>query len=258
MCLERERTLKPVIELSGVKKSFPAGNTTKQILDGIDLSIYENEFVVICGPGQCGKTTLINIIAGLDRCDEGRVIVNGREVKEPSPERGVVYQNIMLFDWLTVMGNVEFGPKAMGENKAERQKRAKYFIDMVGLTGFENTYPVKLSGGMKQRVGIARAYCINPAVLLMDEPFGALDAQTRYMMEQELARIWKQEKRTVVFITNNIEEAVYLADRIILMGNCPSRIKREYVIDLPRPRMYTDSAFLKIRKEISAAMDVTL
>ena len=148
------------------------------------------------------------------------------------------------------MGNVEFGPKSRGINKKTRRERAQYFIDLVGLQGFEKSFPNQLSGGMRQRVGIARAYCNDPKVMLMDEPFGHLDAQTRYMMEEELEKIWQKEKRTVVFVTNNIEEAVYLADRIILLTNCPTTIKKEYVVDLPRPRSYVDQEFLRLRKEI--------
>ena len=142
--------------------------------------------------------------------------------------------------------------------KKERQERAQRYIDLVGLQGFENTFPVKLSGGMRQRVGIARAYCIEPKVMLMDEPFGALDAQTRYLMQEELQRIWQSEKRTIIFVTNNIEEAIYLADRILVLSNCPATVKKEYVIDLPRPRRYTAPEFLALRKEITDIVDKTL
>ncbi len=145
-----------------------------------------------------------------------------------------------------------------GVPKKERQRRAQRYIDLVGLQGFEHTYPVKLSGGMRQRVGIARAYCIEPQVMLMDEPFGALDAQTRYLMQEELQRIWQSEKRTVIFVTNNIEEAIYLADRIIVLSNCPATVKEEYVVDMPRPRKYTAPEFLSLRKEITDIVDKTL
>ena len=145
-----------------------------------------------------------------------------------------------------------------GVNKAERQKRAQYYIDLVGLHGFEKSFPIQLSGGMQQRVGIARAYCIEPRVMIMDEPFGALDAQTRYQMQEELERIWETEKRTVVFVTNNIEEAIYLADRIIVLSNCPAKIRKEYRIGLPRPRNYVSSEFLELRREITQVMDSTL
>jgi ABC-type nitrate/sulfonate/bicarbonate transport system ATPase subunit len=153
------------------------------------------------------------------------------------------------------MGNVEFGPKMRGMGKKERREIANYYIDLVGLKGFEKSFPSQLSGGMRQRVGIARAYCNNPDILLMDEPFGHLDAQTRYMMEDELQRIWQKDKRTVVFVTNNIEEALFLADRIVLMTNCPSTIKEEYNITLPHPRSYVDPEFLRLRKMITENTD---
>ena len=153
------------------------------------------------------------------------------------------------------MGNVEYGLRIKGVNKKDRRKVAQKYIDLVGLQGFENSFPVQLSGGMKQRVGIARAYCNEPEVMLMDEPFGALDAQTRYMMQEELQRIWSTEKRTVIFVTNNIEEALYLADRIIVLTNCPATVKKEYVIDMPRPRNLVSEEFLALRKEITGILD---
>jgi NitT/TauT family transport system ATP-binding protein/sulfonate transport system ATP-binding protein len=153
------------------------------------------------------------------------------------------------------MGNVEYGPKVRGIGKKERQEKAQYYIELVGLEGFERSFPAQLSGGMKQRVGIARAYCNEPKVMLMDEPFGALDAQTRYLMQEELEVIWQKEKRTVVFVTNNIEEALYLADRIIVLNPCPTSIRAEYKIDLPRPRDYVAPEFLKLRKEISSYVE---
>ena len=246
-----------IIRCEGISKSFFNDEQTNRVIDRIDFSVKENEFVVLFVPGQCGKTTLINMIAGLDTPTEGRVFVSGKEIKKPGPDRGVVYQSIAHFPWLTVMGNVVFGPEVRGVAKKKRIEMAKHFIDLVGLTGFENQFPSRLSGGMRQRVGIARAYCNNPEVLLMDEPFGHLDAQTRYMMEEEILRIWLSEKRTVVFVTNNVEEAIYLADRIILLTNCPSRIREEYVVDLPKPRSYTDPKFLTLREKITANMDDT-
>ena len=182
-------------------------------------------------------------------------MVGGKKVEGPGPDRGVVYQTTALFPWLTVMGNVEYGPKSRGVPKKERRERAMHYIKLVGLEGFENALPAKLSGGMQQRVGIARAYCNEPVVMFMDEPFGHLDAQTRYLMQEELVRIWEQEKRTVVFVTNNIEEAVYLADRIVVMTNCPTTVKQEFIIDLPRPRNYVDPEFLRLREEISSVVD---
>lgn len=241
-----------MIELRNISKTFATKNDAFKVIDKIDVNIKENEFLVLFGPGQCGKTTLINIIAGLDIPSRGAVTVNGNEVKVPGPERCVVYQTISLFPWFTVMGNIEYGPKMRGVSKKIRQEKARYYIDLVGLQGFEKSYPSQLSGGMKQRVGIARAYCNEPLVMLMDEPFGALDAQTRYLMQEELIRIWEKEKCTVVFVTNNIEEAIYLADRIIVLKECPSKVKREYKIDMTRPRNYVDSNFLSLRKEISS------
>jgi NitT/TauT family transport system ATP-binding protein/sulfonate transport system ATP-binding protein len=255
--MEYKRKMNPIIKTDNISKEFASSDGIMNVLQDINLSVNENEFVVLFGPGQCGKTTLLNIIAGLERSTSGKAVVNGEEILKPGPERGVIYQNVLLFPWLTVMGNVEFGPKARGVNKKERQEKALYYINLVGLKGFEKEFPVKLSGGMKQRVGIARAYCNDPKVMLMDEPFGALDAQTRYLMQDELIRISETEKKTVVFVTNNIEEAVYLADRIIVLTNCPSTVKSEYVINLPRPRNYVEPEFLKIRKEISSVMDKT-
>jgi len=247
-----------MINCQNVDKTFYNDNTANEVIKGFNLTAEENEFLVLFGPGQCGKTTIINLLAGLDAPTDGVIEVNGARVLKPGPERGVVYQSVALFPWLTTMGNVEYGPKVRGIPKKQRQEKAQYYIDLVGLKGFENSFPVSLSGGMKQRVGIARAYCNEPAVMLMDEPFGALDAQTRYLMQDELVRIWEREKRTVVFVTNNLEEAVYLADRIVVLRNCPTSTKAEYKIDLPRPRNYTDPDFLRIRKEISAVIDETL
>jgi len=247
-----------MIRCEQVSKTFQNEKGLNRVVEGLNLDVAENEFLVLFGPGQCGKTTVINMLAGLDTPSGGCVYVNGKRVLRPGPERGVVYQSIALFPWLTTMGNVEYGPKVRGVPKKERRKRAQYYIDLVGLQGFENAFPVSLSGGMKQRVGIARAYCNEPTVMLMDEPFGALDAQTRYLMQEELERIWQREKRTVVFVTNNLEEAIYLADRIAVLSNCPAGVKALYTIDLPRPRDYVDPEFLRIRKEISAIMDETL
>ncbi len=247
-----------IIRCRGVSKTFSVKNAQRQVVRDLDLDVYENEFVVLFGPGQCGKSTLLNIMSGLDMPSEGSVLHNDAPVTGPDTSRGVVYQSISLFPWLTVMGNVSFGLKVQGVPKAQRQDKARELIKLVGLEGFENSYPNSLSGGMKQRVGIARAYCNDPQVLFMDEPFGALDAQTRYMMEAEISRIHTAEKRTVVFVTNNIEEALYLADRIVVLTNCPTHVKKEYKIDLPRPRNYTDSAFLALRQEITDVVDKTL
>lgn len=256
--MERSESIENIISIKNVTKKFRSAGEIMTVVDDISMDVKENEFIVIFGPGQCGKTTLINLIAGLESPTDGEVYVDKKLVTEPGPDRGVVYQTTALFPFHTVMGNVEFGPKMRGFSKKDRREKAQYYIDLVGLDGFENSYPNKLSGGMRQRVGIARAYSNDPKVMLMDEPFGHLDAQTRYMMEEELDKIWAKEKRTVVFVTNNIEEAIYLADRIILMTNCPMKIKEEFQIDLPRPRSLVDPEFLKLRKLIGQRAEITL
>ena len=244
-----------ILNIENVSKTFTSEKGDNHVLDDVSFSVEENEFVVVFGPGQCGKSTLLNIIAGMEKPSSGRVMIEDKEVMAPGPDRAMVFQNIMLFPWLTAIENVAYAQRAKGVKKDIYIPEAQKYIDLVGLKGFENSYPIKLSGGMKQRVGIARAYCTKPKVILMDEPFGALDAQTRYLMEDEAIRISNTEKRTVVFVTNNIEEAVYLADRIIVMTESPSRVLTERVVDLPRPRNQMDKAFLQLRTEISALVN---
>lgn len=246
-----------IIEVKNVKKTFDNGKISKTVLEGLNLSVEENEFVVLFGLAESGKTTLLNLIAGLEPVTDGEILFEGKPIHGPAPERGMIYQNIALFPWMTVMKNVEFGPSVRHENKKIRRERAQHYINLVGLEGFENTFPIKLSGGMKQRVGIARAYCNNPKVILMDEPFGHLDAQTRYMMEEQIEKICSEEKKTIIFVTNNVEEAVFLADRILLLADTPSRIVKEYKVDLPRPRSLISEDFLAIRKEITDYMEST-
>lgn len=257
MELREKVNSKVMISCRDVKKSFQTPNGPNTVIEKFDLEVMENEFVVLLGPGECGKTTLINMLAGLERTDTGEIIVNDTAVREPNAERGVVYQSIALFPWYTTMQNVEYGLRMKNIPKKQRREQAQKYIDLVGLAGFEHSHPIELSGGMKQRVGIARAYCNEPVVMLMDEPFGALDAQTRYLMQDELQKIWETEKRTVVFVTNNIEEAVYLADKIVVLSNSPSTVKEEIEISLPRPRNYTDPEFLKLRKKIATIADIT-
>jgi NitT/TauT family transport system ATP-binding protein/sulfonate transport system ATP-binding protein len=239
-------------------KTFNTARGQVHIIDSITLNVKENEFLVLFGPGQCGKSTILNCMAGLETASTGSIAVNGEKVTRPGPDRGFVYQRINLFPWLTVMGNVEFGPKVQGVSKKERREKAQYYINLVGLEGFEHAYPSQLSGGMKQRVGIARAYCNDPLVLFMDEPFGHLDAQTRYLMQEDLMKMWEKERRTVVFFTYNIEEAIFLADRIVVITNCPANIKKEYEINIPRPRSYVEREFLDLRQEVSSIVDRTL
>lgn len=255
--MERTGQVTPVIQCKNICKTFTTKDNSLEVLRDFNLDVKENEFVVLLGPGQCGKTTLMNIIAGIQGATSGEVLFEGEAITKPNPKLGVVYQTTGLFPWFTVMKNVDFGPRMKHMPKAEREKKAQHFIDLVGLTGFENAFPIKLSGGMRQRVGIARAYCNDPKVLLMDEPFGHLDAQTRYSMQDAIQDIWSKEKRTVIFITNNIEEAVFLADRIVLLTNCPTNVKREIIVDLPRPRNYVSKEFLRIREEISKEFEIT-
>ena len=255
--MEQGRHINDMISVNDISKTFNTPNGPHEVIKSLSFDVKENEFVVLLGPGQCGKSTVINLISGLEQATDGTITVNSKTVTGPDPDRGVVFQSIALFPWLTTMGNVEYGLKVRGVHKKERQKRAQHYIDLVGLSGFEKAYPVALSGGMKQRVGIARAYCNEPTVMLMDEPFSALDAQTRYLMQEELQRIWQEEKRTIIFVTNNLEEAIYLADRIIVLSNCPAHVKKEYYVEMSRPRNYVSPEFLALRKEITEIMDTT-
>lgn len=249
---------KVILQIKDLKKVFTGQNGDVTAVDGVSFDVYDNEFLVLLGPGQCGKTVMLNMIAGLEEPTEGEIILDGEKVSGHDRRIGMVLQKTALMPWKTVMGNVEIGPKFRGVAKAERREKAKKFIDLVGLSGFEKSYPAQLSGGMKQRVGIARAYTNDPEILIMDEPFGALDAQTRYAMEEEVAKIWQQQKRTVIFVTNNIEEACYLGDRIILFSNRPAKIKEIYVNDLPRPRDMISDEFLMLRTAISDNTDLAI
>ena len=246
------------LKLEHISQSYIVNNKVFDAAVDVSLEVYESEFLVLLGPGRCGKTILLNMIAGLEKPVDGRILLGGEEVKGSDERIGMVFQKRALMPWKTVMENVEFGLKIKGMEKTERRKIAQRYIDLVGLTGFEKAYPDQLSGGMKQRVSIARAYSNDPQILLMDEPFGALDAQTRYAMEEELQRIWQTEKRTVIFVTNNIEEALYLADRIVLLTKCPAHVKAVYDVNLPRPRDTVDPEFLRLRKEISDNTDLGL
>jgi len=247
------------LTLKNVSKGYVVGNSVFSAVNNVSLDVYDNEFLVLLGPGRCGKTVLLNMIAGLEEPSFGDIMVEGDRINGKSdPRVGMVFQELALMPWKTVMQNVELGLKIRGVPKKERREVAQKYIDLVGLHGFEKSYPAQLSGGMKQRVGIARAYTSNPQILLMDEPFGQLDAQTRYAMQEEIQRVWQTEKRTVIFVTNNIEEAVYLGDRIVLFTNCPAHVKAEYTIDLPRPRDTVDPEFLRLRREISENTDLAL
>ncbi|TFY89409.1 ABC transporter ATP-binding protein [Pseudomonas kairouanensis] len=205
-------------------------------LDNVSLRIEKGEFVVIVGASGCGKSTTLNMIAGFDHPSEGLVKVEGRQVAEVSPNTGMVFQQYALFPWLSVLDNIAYGLKMKGMKKAERRAIAQQFVDMVGLKGFENAYPKQLSGGMKQRVTIARVLANDPAVMLFDEPFAALDAMTRQVLQEELVRIYEQSGKTIVFITHSIDEALMLSSRILIMSARPGKIAQDIVNDLPHPR----------------------
>ena len=247
---------KSKIKLTNLCKTYILKGRNLEVFRNINIDVMENEFLVILGPGQCGKTVLLNIIANLEEQTSGEILFADGRPK--MGDLGFVFQRYALFPWKNVMGNVEVSPKFKGVNKKTRRAEAQSYIDMVGLTGFEHMLPMQLSGGMKQRVAIARAYASEADILLMDEPFGALDAQTRYQMQGEILKIWENKKRTVIFVTNNIEEAIYLGDRIILLSEQPAQVKKEYVPSFPRPRNYTDPRFFELRAEIAENMDLAL
>ena len=206
-------------------------------VDGIDVDIKEGEFVAILGPSGCGKTTFINAVSGTQPISGGSLTLDGNEINGPGPDRAMVFQQASLLPWRSVLDNVLFGAKLQRRiDREEREARARHLIKLVGLGGFEKSYPSELSGGMQQRVNLARALTTNPRMLLLDEPFAALDAQTRELMQDELLRVWEEEKTTALFITHDIKEAVFLADRVIVFSARPGRIKREVEVDLPRPR----------------------
>lgn len=254
MSMEQERGIEnSIIECTGVCKSFETPEGEHQVIKDFNLQAKENEFLVLFGPGQCGKTTMINLIAGFEKVSGGSLKFMGKEIAKPDPSRGVVFQSTALFPWMTTMGNVEYGLKMAGVKKQERQKRAQNYINLVGLQGFEKSYPVQLSGGMRQRVGIARAYCNEPKVMLMDEPFGALDAQTRTQLQSELIKTWQEQKKTCFFITHDVEEAVILATKVIIMSARPGRVKKIVDINLPYPRtqeMKMEMPFLDLKSYI--------
>ncbi|MGJ5085120.1 ABC transporter ATP-binding protein [Bradyrhizobium sp. HKCCYLRH1065] len=244
------------IEISGVSKIFTdkKRNADVTALADINLSIARNELVCLLGPSGCGKSTLLNMIAGFEKPSAGNIAVDGRPVTAPGADRGVVFQHANLMPWLPVWENVAFHLLLGGGQKAERRARAQVYIDMVGLSGFENHYPSELSGGMNQRVGIARALLMNPQVILMDEPFGALDEQTRMDMQTELVRIWQQHQGTIVFVTHGIDEALTLGTHVAVMSARPGRIVEIIPIDLPRPRDITSPQFNELKRHILALL----
>ncbi len=247
----------PILEIYGLSKSYrQAGGATTPAIGDISCRIEAGEFVSFVGPSGCGKTTLLMSVAGLLAPSSGRVIVKGKEVNGPPPDLVLLFQeyNKSLFAWRTVLGNVRFGLEARGQRASASERKARGLIELVGLKGFENHYPWELSGGMQQRVAIARALAYEPEVLLMDEPFGSLDALTRLELEDTLLRLWAELKTSILFITHDIEEAIYLSDRILVLSRRPSRIVQEIEIRFPRPRDQVttrgERRFMEIRNDI--------
>lgn len=235
------------LALKSVSKHFHTRNGKLHVLQDVNLQVRHGEFLCLLGPSGCGKSTLFNIIAGLEAPDSGAVLVDGQPVSGPGPDRVVVFQDGALFPWLTALGNVEFGLSLTPMNRAERRERAKAALDLVRLNRFADAYIHELSGGMRQRVAIARALAMEPKVLLMDEPFAALDAQTRNVMHEELQRIWDKSGKTIIFVTHNVSEAVRLGDRVAVLSFRPGTIKREVTIPNPRPRKVDDPHLLEVR-----------
>jgi ABC-type nitrate/sulfonate/bicarbonate transport system ATPase subunit len=240
-----------LLRVGGLSKTFEAENGCTTALSGIDLDVRKGEFVCLLGASGCGKSTLLRIIAGFETATAGTVAVHDRPVAGPGPDRGIVFQDYALFPWLTVRENIGFGPKHAGRAHREVRRIADQFMDMVGLTTFANHYPHQLSGGMKQRVAIARVLANDTDMLLMDEPFGALDALTRTKLQEELLDIWQRTRLTVIFVTHSVEEAVLLADRVLVMSAGPGRIDGDFPIDLPRPRDVSSAEFNACRRYIT-------
>jgi ABC-type nitrate/sulfonate/bicarbonate transport system, ATPase component len=241
--------------IENLSKRFEKGENKFLALENINLTVKDGEFVTILGPSGCGKTTLLRIIAGLETYSSGTALLNGEIINGPGPKRGMVFQEYSLFPWKTVLGNIMFGPKMQGLSKEEAKSKALTYLNLVGLSEFKNSYPYELSGGMKQRVAIARALANEPEIILMDEPFGALDAQTRNNLQKELLRIWEEEKRTIIFVTHSVDEAVFLSDRIVILSKRPGIIKKEIEIKIPRPRDRTRPEENQIRNEVLSLLD---
>ena len=247
------------VSIEGVGREFPGvrGGPPTRAVEPLDLAIADTDFVALLGPSGCGKSTLLRIVAGLDQATEGRVLVDGRAVEGPGADRGMVFQSYTLFPWLTVRENIGFGPRERGVPPAERRAIADRLMAQVGLTGFADHYPRMLSGGMQQRTALARALANDPAILLLDEPFGALDHQTRSLMQELLLQVWEADRKTVLFVTHDIQEAVFMANRVLVMTARPGRIKTEVKVPLPHPRhwrMKTTPEFARIEEELTESI----
>lgn len=244
-----------LVQLVDVYKEFVKGSRRVEALEGITLSVDRHEFAAILGPSGCGKSTLLNMVAGFDGPTRGRVLFDGAPVLDPDPRRAVVFQEPALFPWYSVLDNITFGLKARGVPPADCRRTVQGYVEQMGLQGFESHYPAELSGGMKQRVGIARVLAMEPDVLLMDEPFGSLDAQTRSLMQELLLSVWERHHQAVLFVTHDIEEALLLADTVAVMTARPGRIKKRITVDLPRPRsleVTTSPVFNALKRELLA------
>jgi NitT/TauT family transport system ATP-binding protein len=238
------------LQAKNIVKHFDHNGNSVLALDGINLNVEEGDFICIVGPSGCGKSTFLNIVAGLEKPDSGEILLNGNQITTPGPDRIMVFQEGALFPWLKVIDNVEFGLKMVGIPKDERRQISERYLDMMQLTKFADSYTYQLSTGMKQRVAIARALAMDPEILLMDEPFAALDSQTRDLLLVELQLIWERTKKTIIFVTHNISESVILGNRVVVFKNRPTKIKKEFVIDYRRPRLAEDENLQKYYHQI--------
>jgi len=239
------------LEIRDLNQSFTRDDGTQLVvLDHLNFDVRDKEFVCILGSSGCGKTTLLRLIAGLDEARAGSIILDGEEIRGPNPKVGFVFQEYSLFPWRSVIDNIAFGLEMKGITKEERYRSAEHYLGLVNLSQFKTSYPSELSGGMRQRIAVARALALEPVLLLMDEPFGALDAQTRNMLQKELLDIWDKTKKTIIFITHSVDEAVFLADRIIVLTPRPGRICQIFPVELKRPRDRTSVEFAQVRREV--------
>ena len=246
-------TATPKLEIKEVGKVFKTKKGETTALEKTSFSIEDGEFVTILGPSGCGKSTVLRIVAGLEEATSGKVLLDGQEIHGPGPDRGMVFQSYTLFPWLSVKDNITFGLKLKGVSNKERNDIARHYLQLIGLEGFENHFPIQLSGGMKQRVAIARALANDPKILLMDEPFGALDAQTRNIMQEVLLKAWEESKKTILFITHDVDESIFLADSVYVMTARPGRLKKKVPIELERPRDFSVKAtalFTEYKEEL--------
>ncbi len=244
------------VEIRKVSKTFGSNESKVYALRDASFTVEEGSFVVIIGPSGCGKTSLLRIIGGLIPPSEGEILIDGRAISGPGPDRSIVFQNFRLLPWRKVLGNVEMGLEINGTEKSQRRELARKCLDLVGLSAFENHYPAELSGGMQQRVGLARALVVNPAILLKDEPFGSVDAQTRELLQTELLKLWSKTRKTVIFVTHDIDEAIYLGDKIITISPRPGMIQEIVPVNLPRPRwerkadIIESAVFINLKKKL--------